>query len=189
MSRIQERETDAPTLFPCLPDGAARCRASYCVGLHAWLPRETSSAARTADLVSRDSGDSGWLSSPVEGARPSGDHLRPSHARTEQARYQHPFTSDVAVVVPSDFLAPPTRRVVRRRPTWPSASRTDPGTAWSAQAKWDHQRTMYVDTSPARSLSRHELLQPSSRRRLRHGGPRMDWTTPEVWTDAQLDAL
>ena len=71
--------------------------------------------------------------------------------------------------VPSDFLAPPTRRVVRRRPTWPSASRTDPGTAWSAQAKWDHQRTMYVDTSPARSLSRHELRQPSSRRRLRHG--------------------
>ena len=25
----------------------------------------------------------GWLSSPVEGARPSGDHLRPSHDRTE----------------------------------------------------------------------------------------------------------
>ena len=30
----------------------------------------------------------GWLSSPVEGARPSGDHLRPSHERTEQARYR-----------------------------------------------------------------------------------------------------
>ena len=56
----QERETDAPTLFPCLPDGAARCRALYCVGLHAWLPRETPSAARTADLVSRDSGDT-WM--------------------------------------------------------------------------------------------------------------------------------
>ena len=56
----QERETDAPELFPCLPDGAASCRASYCVGLHAWLPRETPSAARTADLVSRDSGDT-WM--------------------------------------------------------------------------------------------------------------------------------
>ena len=56
----QERETDAPTLFPCLPDGAARCRASYCVGLHAWLPRETPSAARAADLVSRDSGNT-WM--------------------------------------------------------------------------------------------------------------------------------
>ena len=56
----QERETDAPTLFPCLPDGAARCRASYCVGLHAWLPRETPSAARAADLVSRDSDDT-WM--------------------------------------------------------------------------------------------------------------------------------
>ena len=89
--------------------------------------------------------------------------------RVSLVTVEPPFTSDVAVVVPSDFLAPPTRRVVRRRPTWPSASRTDPGTVWSAQAKWDHQRTMYVDTSPARSLSRHELLQPSSRRRLRHG--------------------
>ena len=56
----QERETDAPELFPCLPNGSARCRASSCVGLHAWLPRETSSAARTADLVSRHSGDT-WM--------------------------------------------------------------------------------------------------------------------------------
>ena len=30
----------------------------------------------------------GWLSSPVEGARPSGDHLRPSYDRTKQARYR-----------------------------------------------------------------------------------------------------
>ena len=61
------------------------------------------------------------------------------------------FTSDVAVVVPLDFPAPSTRRVVRRRPTWPSASRTDPGIVWSAQAKWDHHITGAADRTAADS--------------------------------------
>ena len=115
--------------------------------------------------------------------------LRATAPKVSLATVEPPDHLTVAVAVPLDFLVPSTSRVVRRGPTWPSASRVHPGTAWSGCASRDRQRTMYVDTSPARSLSRHELLQPSSRRRLRHGGPRMDWTTPEVWTDAQLDAL
>ena len=44
---------------------------------------------------------------------------------------------------------PPTSRVVRRRQTWPSASRVRPGSAWSGWARWDRQRTMYTRGSPA----------------------------------------
>ncbi len=44
---------------------------------------------------------------------------------------------------------PPTSRVVRRRPTWPSASRVRPGSAWSGWARWDRQRTRYARASPA----------------------------------------
>ena len=40
-------------------------------------------------------------------------------------------------------------RVVRRRQTWPSASRVRPGSAWSGWARWDRQRTMYTRASPA----------------------------------------
>jgi hypothetical protein len=44
---------------------------------------------------------------------------------------------------------PPTSRVVRRRQTWPSASRVRPGSAWSGWARWDRQRTRYTRASPA----------------------------------------
>ena len=46
-------------------------------------------------------------------------------------------------------MKPPTSRVVRRRQTWPSASRVRPGSAWSGWARWDRQRTMYARASPA----------------------------------------
>ena len=46
-------------------------------------------------------------------------------------------------------VEPPTSRVVRRRPTWPSASRVRAGSAWSGWARWDRQRTMYTRASPA----------------------------------------
>ena len=46
-------------------------------------------------------------------------------------------------------VEPPTSRVVRRRPTWPSASRVRPGSVWSGWARWDRQRTMYTRASPA----------------------------------------
>ena len=95
--------------------------------------------------------------------------LRATAPKVSLATVEPPDHLTVAVAVPLDFLVPSTSRVVRRGPTWPSASRVHPGTAWSGCASRDRQRTMYVDTSPARSQSRHELRQHSSRRRLRHG--------------------
>ena len=50
-----------------------------------------------------------------------------------------------AIMIPQ----PPTSRVVRRRQTWPSASRVRPGSAWSGWARWDRQRTMHTRGSPA----------------------------------------
>ena len=44
----------------------------------------------------------------------------------------------------SSAVKPPTSRVVRRRQTWPSASRVRPGSAWSGWLRWDRQRMMYA---------------------------------------------
>ena len=46
-------------------------------------------------------------------------------------------------------VQPPTSRVVRGRQTWPSASRVRPGSVWSDWARWDRQRTIFMDPSPA----------------------------------------
>ena len=46
-------------------------------------------------------------------------------------------------------MQPPTSRVVRGRQTWPSASRVRPGSVWSGWARWDRQRTIFMDPSPA----------------------------------------
>ena len=68
----------------------------------------------------------GWLSSPVEGARPSGDHLRPSHERTEQARYRRAIDAGCRPTPqPGEHpvRSPPVRRAEtfcspRARPQW-----------------------------------------------------------------------
>ena len=57
----------------------------------------------------------------------------------------------------------PTSRVVRLCQTWPRASRSRPGTVWSAWASWDRQRTMYMDTSPA--ACQDHLMHPPLRLR------------------------
>ena len=56
-----------------------------------------------------------------------------------------------------------TSRVPRVCQTWLRALRTDPVTAWSGWAKRDHQRTMYMDTSPA--ACQDHLMHPPLRLR------------------------
>ena len=56
-----------------------------------------------------------------------------------------------------------TSRVPRVCQTWLRALRTDPAGAWSGWAKRDHQRTMYMDTSPA--ACQDHLMHPPLRLR------------------------
>ena len=115
--------------------------------------------------------------------------LRVSAQKVSLASVDLPDRSHAAVTTRSSTAAPVTSRVDHRGPTWPSASRFRPGTAWSGWASRDRQRTMHMDTSPVHSLAVHELRQPPPRRTHRRGWPRTDWMTPEVWADARWNAL
>ena len=86
-------------------------------------------------------------------------------------------------------VEPPTSRVVRRRPTWPSASRVRAGSAWSGWARWDRQRTMYTRASPAAHPEPSEsgalpLTSASSR-----GRQSVNARAAVISTDRQTDAL
>ena len=86
--------------------------------------------------------------------------LRVSAQKVSLASVDLPDRSHAAVTTRSSTAAPVTSRVDHRGPTWPSASRFRPGTAWSGWASRDRQRTMHMDSSPVHSLAVHELRQP-----------------------------
>ena len=107
--------------------------------------------------------------------------LRVSAQKVSLASVDLPDRSHVAGHDGGNILPPVTSRVDHRGPTWPSASRFRPGTAWSGWSSRDCQRTMHMDTSPVHSLAVHELRQPPARRTHRRGWSRTDWILPEVW--------
>ena len=90
--------------------------------------------------------------------------LRVSAQKVSLASVDLPDRSHVAGHDGGNILPPVTSRVDHRGPTWPSASRFRPGTAWSGWSSRDCQRTMHMDTSPVHSLAVHELRQPPPRR-------------------------
>ena len=65
------------------------------------------------------------------------------------ASYAPRLISHFTASAPKELPERVTSRVPRVCQTWLRALRTDPVTEWSGWAKRDHQRTMYMDTSPA----------------------------------------
>ena len=72
----------------------------------------------------------GWLSTLIEGARPSGDHQRSSGKRTEQARYLRAIDAGCR---PTRCSSCAPRELVRRRETF-GASRARASWSWLSMA-------------------------------------------------------
>ena len=79
------------------------------------------------------------------------------------ASYAPRLISHFTASAPKELPERVTSRVPRVCQTWLRALRTDPVTAWSGWAKRDHQRTMYMDTSPA--ACQDHLMHPPLRLR------------------------
>ena len=88
----------------------------------------------------------GWLSTLIEGARPSGDHQRSSGKRTEQARYLRAIDAGCR---PTRCSSCAPRELVRRRETFGSAQ---------AQAPW----TQRAPEQSAHSSTRAECADCSA---------------------------
>ena len=95
----------------------------------------------------------GWLSTLIEGARPSGDHQRSSGKRTEQARYLRAIDASCR---PTRCSSCAPRELVRRRETFCTA----PAWAqWTQRAadKSAHSGTCAECAGRSRGLLRHGL--------------------------------
>ena len=105
-----------------------------------------------------------------------------------------PYRSHVAVGVSTTLLPPVTSRVDHRGPTWPSASRFRPGTAWSGWASRDRQRT--ADNAHGHIAGAHSggtRAPPASSQK--NASPRLatdgldDARSVGGWADARWNAL
>ena len=107
----------------------------------------------------------GWLSTLIEGARPSGDHQRSSGKRTEQARYLRAIDAGCR---PTRCSSCAPRELVRRRETFGS---------YRAWAQW----TLKAPEHSTHSGTRAECVGRSGGL-LRHGlqpreRPKISWVT------------
>ena len=93
----------------------------------------------------------GWLSTLIEGARPSGDHQRSSGKRTEQARYLRAIDAGCR---PTRCSSCAPRELVRRRETF-GASRARASWTWLSVAL---RRTRHLVVSAS-----HAQAQPGPR--------------------------
>ena len=78
---LQRSSRASPMVQPVASDHRESSCMPGCHGKHP--PQPANQSSYPVMQTTRDE-----LRVPDEGARPSGDHLRPSHDRTEQARYR-----------------------------------------------------------------------------------------------------